>query len=405
MRAHLRLPILLLFVLSGCLSCSREAPFTPVECQYFVEETFSRDVSFDDVFRSIKKEYEAVGVDADAFISKYDTEIRMVRLLSQPYAAHGITYHTVDVEGNPVIASGVVYYPKTGASGFVVELSPHNEWKGGCVTKNPMPSELAMAMRGQVCLIPDLVGFGSTEEYPIAFLQHDNIARVSADLRAAAGEFIHNKYHFDISRSSVIWGYSLSGSAALALERFYQFHPERNVRVKTVYSGGGLYDFGLAFAEIMEKGELGYALMPSLLYSLNHYARLNFDFDVLFKEPLREHVDDWAAGFLPADELCGFIGTRIADYIDMDHFSPGCPMYDDYIAAAAGLKIPFDWVPSCPVRLFHAGADETIPRTGTDNLAAYLKEAGADVTYIVEEDVTHREMYFVMCKDFIANVH
>ena len=178
MRAPLRLSILLSFLLPGCLSCSREAPFTPVECEYFISETFSRTVTFDDVFDSIKAEYEAVGVDAESFISKFDKEIRMVRLMSRAYRAHGITYNTVDVEGNPVVASGVIYFPQSGVPGTVVELSPHNEWKGGCATRNPMPAELAMSMRGQVCLIPDLIGFGSTEEYPIAYLQHDNIARV-----------------------------------------------------------------------------------------------------------------------------------------------------------------------------------------------------------------------------------
>ena len=404
MRAPLRLSILLSFLLPGCLSCSREAPFTPVECEYFISETFSRTVTFDDVFDSIKAEYEAVGVDAESFISKFDKEIRMVRLMSRAYRAHGITYNTVDVEGNPVVASGVIYFPQSGVPGTVVELSPHNEWKGGCATRNPMPAELAMSMRGQVCLIPDLIGFGSTEEYPIAYLQHDNIARVSADLRAAAMEFIHNTYRKDISRESVIWGYSLSGSYSLALQRYYQLHPERKVRVKMVYSGGGFYDFALSAREIIENGEASYALMPGLVYSVNSYFHLDMDFQTLFKGALRDHVEDWAAGHLPADELSREIGNRIADYIDMDHFHPGAPMYDGFMAAAAMLKIPFNWVPSCPVRLFHAGADETIPRTGTDKLAAYLKDAGADVTYVIEQDVTHREMYFVMCKDFIANV-
>lgn len=59
MKAPLRPLILSLFLLTGCLSCTREAPFTPVECQYFVSETFSRTITFEDVFNSIKAESEA----------------------------------------------------------------------------------------------------------------------------------------------------------------------------------------------------------------------------------------------------------------------------------------------------------------------------------------------------------
>ena len=401
------LPIVL--VLLGAVSCKKDT-FQPIDCQYFVEVTAEQRFTFDQLIEQIKLDWSATieTVDSqrgvDEILEANKDDIEMLRMAAKQYTAYSIKYRTVDPFGKDIIASGVIYYPSVSKLKGVIEICSRNAYKGGCGTLQPLQMELMACMSGYVALMADLVGCGTTADMPIEALQYGNIARVSADLREAAREFIHNRFRRTLPRGARIFGYSLAGGAALELARFYEQHPERSVNVIQTFAGGGIYDPVPTLEEVIRSGTNPYALTPLLLYSINHYAGLGIDMAGLFKGELAAHADEWASGGISTYEILVTLGENLADYIDMAVFKKGEPAYDRIMEAADKLKIPADWTPKSPVFLFHAKDDSFVPRLSADALAERWKAAGADVQYTVYDTDLHLDTFFLMEVDFVQQL-
>ena len=223
-------------------ACGDDGHLDPVEPEALDHVIYTRDITFQDAVDYMKEDYHL----SDADIEPYEREIAAARLLARPYRAHAIAYHTVTPDGQPVVASGVVYYPRRGSPRGLIEVSPVNKSKRDCATRAPLTTEALPGLLGYALILPDLVGCGESDDLPICYMQHDNVARVSADMRRAAAELVRNEYGTDLPSESVLWGYSLGGSATWALARYYAQHPELGVTVTDVYAGGGAYDPALA---------------------------------------------------------------------------------------------------------------------------------------------------------------
>lgn len=53
-------------------------------------------------------------------------------------------------------------------------------------------------------IVPDQIGYGSTADLPIGYLQYENVA-VSADMRQAVEEFVYNHYHRKLDKKSILF--------------------------------------------------------------------------------------------------------------------------------------------------------------------------------------------------------
>lgn len=382
--------LLLLFFLSSLLyiSCSNDDntqnitpdPQQPQQenKQGQIEQVlFTQQITFP---QAVEHLFDGMGI-SETQAAFYRISLLGYNMLTVSYTAYAISYHTLAPNGEPVVASGVVYVPNIKNPKGVVELLPFNKSKSECATHEPMAPEVLPCMVGYICTLPDLIGCGTTDEMPIAYMQHDNAAIVAADLRKAAAQLLAEQYKYKMPNESIIFGYSLGGSCSWALARYYHQHPELNVRVTQIFSGGGAYYPEVALQSFLASHYSEYAVVPNILYSMNYHDRLNLDFTSIFKGTLLDNYEQWCTGEMQVGRLTTLLGHNMDDYLDFSFFTNSNPDYLRLMNTVRSKNIPNDWVPNVKVHLYHSKNDQYVPTACGDALYNYLQLSGADVTY------------------------
>lgn len=376
--------LLTLAVLFFLVACSeKDETLPPLEPQVLEEVVSTQTVTLQDILDFL---YEDFGVTAEQQ-ADIEHNLAPLRMVACNMTAYSVRYRTTAPDGSPVTASGVVYYPKRNIPRGVLEVMPINKSKKDCVSRNPLTVEAIVGCMGYICIIPDLIGCGASDDLPISYMQHENSAVVAVDLRHAAAELIRNTYGRMLPSTSFIGGYSLGGSIAWALARHYALHPELGVNVEEVWCGGGAYDPSVAIDAFMATRYSQYPLLPNIIYSMNFYDHLGLDFTKVFRGDLLEHYQEWCTGNVSIGELTTLLGYDLQTYLQLDFFSPENPDYRWMMEVVKSKAIPNDWKPRARVHLVHSREDTYVPRACSDQLYAYLQSVGADVEYtLMEED-------------------
>lgn len=337
-------------------------------------------------------------------VAPYRKKLELATLRARNYKAHVITYHTVDPNGQPVIASGVVYYPKTGKPKGVIEALSYNKNKFHCPSKQLINLQLLQGMAGYVVLVSDMIGCGATESMVIPYLYHDNVAQVSADLRRAATELVRNVYGKSMPSWTLISGLSLAASEAWALARHYHQHPELGVQVNQIWMSGGVYYPRMCLEQQLRTRYSKYALLPNAIYSANYYDRLGINLRDVFRGELSQHYEEWCTGEVALKDLTEWLGTDLNQYLHLDFFSYDQPAFLKFLECTERHTTPNDWVPTCPVHIYHGRNDVFVPIECADSLANYLRSVGANVDYVVTDE-GHEESGITMGADMAGHLY
>ena len=337
-------------------------------------------------------------------LPSYSALLEIASLRSRVYNAHVVTYHTTDPYGQPVVASGVVYYPQTGKPKGVIEALSFHKEKYTCPSKQIGNSDMLPGLSGYIVLVADLIGSGSTESMVPPYLYFDNAAKVSADLRRAATELVSNVYAVDMPKKTIITGYSLGASEAWALARYYHFHPELDVQPKEVWIGGGVYNPLGVLRSQLQTGYTDYVFIPNAMYSLNYYEKLGLDLHDVFRGKLSEHYEEWCTGNVSVTSLSSRLGTDISQYLNMDFFDESNPVFQDICTRLERFAIPNDWVPSCKIHVYHGRDDTFVPISSSDELVDYLRSVGADVDYVTKKG-GHAKCGITMITDLMMKLY
>lgn len=360
----------------------------------------TEEITFDEALAAT---LENLGV-SEKTVSSYSFLLQLAALRSRVYNAHVVTYRTTDPHGQPVVASGVVYYPKTGKPKGVLEALSFHKEKQTCASKQIGNSDMLQGMAGYIVLVSDLIGSGTTESMVPPYFYFDNAAQVSVDLRRAATELVSELYEIDMPSKTFITGYSLGASEAWALARYYYFHPELGVKPKEVWIGGGVYNPLEVLKSQLQTGYTDYVFVPNGIYSLNHYEKLGLDMREVFSGELREHYEEWCTGYVSVESLSSRLGSDISKYLNMSFFDEANPDFQRICTILDRLAIPNDWVPTCKVHVYHGADDTVVPKSSSDALVDYLQSSGAKVDYVVKRG-GHTECGIFMITDLFKELY
>ena len=379
-------PVLLCLSLIGntllMVSCEDdEERLEPLPYQVLDSIYSTTTISFDEALSAMIEEF---GISEEQ-IDPHRQQAKLASMRSRRYNAHVVTYHTTDPHGQPVLASGVIYFPKSGKPLGVIEAISLNKNKYECPSKHLANIGLMQGMSGYIVIMSDQIGSGATESMLFPYLNNDNIAKVSADLRVAATELVRNIYGCSMPSWTLISGFSLAASGAWALARYYHLHPELGVKVNQIWMSGGAYRPMLVLKHQLQTLYADYAFIPNCLYSVNYYDHLGLNLQEAFRGELREHYEEWCTGYVPLADLSLLLGPDISQYLNLDFFNDDNADYQRLCASIERLGIPNDWVPTCPVHIYHGSEDTYVPIASSDELANYLQSVGADVDYVVTE--------------------
>ena len=370
---------MVMMVIAGCKE--EEEHLSPLPYSVLVSIEKTEEITFDETIASLKEEFAI----SDERVEPYKQTLNMAALRSRVYRAHVITYHTTDPNGHPVIASGVVYYPKSGHPRGVIEALSFNKNKFQYPSGQLRNMEVVQGMAGYIVIVSDQIGCGATDDMLFPYLYHDNVAKVCADLRQAATELVRNEYGRSMPSWTLISGFSLGASSAWALARYYHQHPELGVQVSQVWLSGGAYQPVKVLQHQLRTGQAEYAFIPNTIYAINQYDSLEIDLHEVFSGELAEHYEEWCTGRVALADLSQRLGPDISRYLNLDFFTESNACYQKLLACLERSTIPNDWVPKCYIHLYHGSEDTYVPISCSEELAAYLMSVGAQVDYVTTE--------------------
>jgi dienelactone hydrolase len=279
---------------------------------------------------------------------------------------HRLTYRTIDAQGQPIVASGLVSVPVKAAGAQSPVLSYQHgtiEQDSEAPTNRATVEEPAvvLASLGYIVVAADYVGYGASKGTPHPYLLSAPTAAAVIDLLTAAKTWRERSSVADNGQLFLI-GYSEGGYATVAAHRALQAAgAAAGVGLVATAPGAGPYDIGATLDELLARVRaanplLGAALSPGVLRDLTPSQR------TLVRELLLKEL-------LPDDADVSFDASVLDSYLADDR------------AAIERVANVLGWAPAVPVRLFHGRDDQTVPYVVSTITLAKMRERGAgDIT-------------------------
>ena len=307
------------------------------------------------------------------------------------FRAAAIEYETVLPDNvTKVKASGVIYHPINRKSRGVFDVMPIAHLTSGVSASDVLYSiEGVLAFEGYTIIMPDLIGFGSSSNHPMTFLIAESTGRVSYDMHRAAAKYLWDRFNYLLPVETIIMGYSLGGSSALAAQKYFETHHSQTVKVKEVYASSGVYDMQVAFESFAKSGISEFVAIPNTIYALNHYYNLGLDFDNIFIGTLRDNFEKWLFGpeKLKAQEMIDKLGKEIKYYMHPDFFKSWEEQkgteFGKLHDAMIENSISRDWKPKAPITITHCVSDTYVPLENAEAAVKSFRNAGANVSFTI----------------------
>lgn len=293
-----------------------------------------------------------------------------------------LTYNTVDVMGNPTIASGAVYVPQTDSDTLPLLSNQH----GTVMDYRKVPSrrseDLAgyfFAATGYVTVMADYLGLGDNPGiHP--YIHWESEATASIDMIRAAREFLNNSLGIWDNNQLFIAGYSQGGHATMALHKYIHMHDlkeEFNI-IASAPMAGPYYLSGDQMDMILNEDSSYYKseFLPYIIASYNLvYGNLFSDYAQYYDPPYDSIIAAWDAsgiyfenvskGFLP-DTYYDFMQDSVLDNIRENPDHP--------VNVALRKNDLHNWAPQEPVRMLYCEMDSMVfpqnSRTALDTMTA-----------------------------------
>ncbi|WP_103532341.1 alpha/beta fold hydrolase [Streptomyces sp. SM11] len=297
--------------------------------------------------------------------------------------AYRLTYRTIDPQGRPTTASGLLALPR-GREGrlrtvsFAHGTGSHRSdvpsmQRGTFLTGPPV----TYASAGFAAVAPDYLGMG-TGPGPHPWMHVPSEATASLDLLRAARAF------HPLDRKVLVTGFSQGASAALGLGRALQAGEDRYFRLGALAPISGAYDFGGAELPALLAGELDpKSSVIYAAYTLVAFNRVHRVYDSpgeVFQDPGVETLFDGEhTGRQLFEGTPGSLDDLLTPY-GLDLLArPRGGLAD---ALRETDSVCRDWAPRVPVRLYMAGGDEQATTANTAHCAASLRGSGVEAKVV-----------------------
>lgn len=317
---------------------------------------------------------------------------RILKMLGKNLRCVAVSYHTVDPKGRETVASGLIAFPERGRYRGTVQLLPYNREKSLCGSSRLYSPEVMASILGYVTLIPDNIGYGSTDSLTIAYQMCENSAIVASHLRDAAREYFAQYRKRKLPSNTYIFGFSLGAPSALTLA--YRYAKTPGIRLKGLCIGSGAYDPSLVLDHSLATGEMGYMIYPGFFRSLNAWTDAGLHLENLFKGRVLEEFSKIADGSRSPRDLAEEYGSNVHNYLHPDFFTD--EENDDIRrmrTALAGLSVLTDQKRPLPsttqVVVRHSKDDDIIPVICSDLLVKQLRAPFHWVNYFRDSKRTH----------------
>jgi hypothetical protein len=303
--------------------------------------------------------------------------------------AHRLIYRTVDHNGRPTTASGIVVLPdgRRGALTAVEYLHGTNATKAYAASVDDTSTDrlvtAVFAGAGLVGVAPDYLGLGlGPGLHPYIDTKTETTA--SVDMLLAARTFVA-RHGVALKRDVLVTGFSQGGRASLALGRALSRGEAGPFRLGAVQAVAGPYDLlGSELPAAFDGGVAPATAAFYLAYFVTAWNRTVGLYDHprdAFQEPYAQTVQGLFDGSHPDEEIVAALPDS-PDKLFTPEFAQRLqhPTGRLLRALQAADQICHDWTPRVPVHLYSGTKDTDVVAANADSCAASLRARGADVT-------------------------
>ena len=279
--------------------------------------------------------------------------------------------YTTTYKGQQITASGTVFLPTgTAAIGSFPLLS----FQHGTIASNrEAPSQLAigdvqnllysgMAGAGFIVVVPDYIGFGSSNDIVHPYFVEEPTAQAIVDMIRAGGELaLQNE--MELSQHLYLAGYSQGGYATMAAHKYLEEQGMEWYELQKSYPSSGGYD-------VVGMRDYFFSLetyhQPFFLAFVAEAYRTYYDWTMdqladVFNEPYASQVPEFFDGSLSGGQINDLLNDTLSVLVNEVYLTdPGNAQFD-FIENAFADNALLDWTPTISIALFHGDADITVP--------------------------------------------
>jgi hypothetical protein len=311
-----------------------------------------------------------------------------------PPASYGVTayrvvYRTIDHNGRPTTASGIVVLPdgRRGALTVAEYLHGTNPTKAAAASVDDTSTDRLVtalfAGQGLVGVAPDYLGLGLGPGRP-PYVDTKTETTSSGDLLLAARTFAA-EHGVALKRDVLVTGFSQGGRASIAFGHALSRGEVGSFRLGAIQAVAGPYDLlGSELPAVFTGG----VLPPTATFYLGYLVTawdqtvgLYDDPRDVFQAPYAATVDELFDGTHSDEEIV----TALPDS-PQKLFTPAFikqlqhPTGKLLRALHAADEVCRDWTPRVPVQLYSGTKDTDVVAANADACAASFKARGVDVT-------------------------
>lgn len=345
---------------------------------------------------------QSSGLQIDPQMLQYDVELFKVN--------YKTTY-----KGEEITASGIVVLPATTDSVGIVSFQ-----HGTLVAKKTAPSvqpsnsgELilyaALASVGFVAVIPDYIGFGSSDEIFHPYYVEEATANAVLDnIRAAKNLARDNE--IILNNKLFLAGYSQGGYATMATHKAIETQNLNEFELMASFPAAGGYDVkGMQeyFFEQEQYDQPYYIAYVASSYK-NFYDWNDTMFGEFFNEPYASEIPQLFDGVNSSDQINASLTPVIADLIQSDLLGgiDNDAKYADLVTAFNENSL-LDWQPSIRMYMYHGDADVTVPyQNSIDTYNQFISNGASTniVTFTPLPGGTHSSGVGPYIEDFMVKL-
>jgi pimeloyl-ACP methyl ester carboxylesterase len=287
-----------------------------------------------------------------------------------------IVYRTRSTDNTEVEASGALLVPLTDSPKPLLSLQ-----HATITQENQAPSNYtdqseawsfgtAMASIGFVVSAPDYLGFGASRAMPHPYEHAPTLASASLDMLRAVREFCQRE-NIVLNEKLFLAGYSLGGSATMALHKAIEEQAANEFTVTASAPGAGAYH-KTGFARSIMGSNQALSFIDSYLWVLDTYNRV-----YRIGRPVNQIIASPFNFTIQNNQLTGNF-SRNPQELFTPAFRQGILTGSDtQFANALRDNDIHDWRPRAPVRMFHGTADDFVPIANARDALAAMRARGA----------------------------
>lgn len=287
-----------------------------------------------------------------------------------------LDYHTVDVDGHDIIASGALVVPVSGTGNSVLSFQHgtiYNPYEAPSVAGSYyMDVGAFLSSTGFITVMPDYLGYGSSSQTDHPYQHRQTLATATRDMIRASYEYFKVEELKDPSDKLFLTGYSQGGYATLATLKLIQEEHAGEFNIRAATAGSGPYNKTETLKNLLSLDQ-EYESINTYMWVLDVYnsiyPALNRPYTYYYNEPWADMIEQQGV-FADVNKNPA---TLFTDAFRMDVLEGTDQVIKDVLAD----NDLFSWKPSVPLQLYHGTDDLLVPFFNSQTTYDAMIESGA----------------------------